>query len=51
MRPTEPTTHPRQAHPYRPGSQPRLSADARPGHPRNHVARDKPVRFTDWGLI
>lgn len=33
----------------RPGPVPALSADARPGHPRN--AADAPTRYSDWALI
>jgi hypothetical protein len=35
--------------PRRPGPVPVLSADSRPGHPRN--VADAPVRFTDWAMI
>jgi len=34
----------------RPGAQPSLSADSRPGHPRNAAARTAQTRFTDWAL-
>ncbi len=51
MRQSAPALTPRPTHPHRPGTQPRLSADSRPGHPRNALARDAGVRFTDWGLI
>lgn len=51
MRQTDPAMHSHPTHPYRPGTQPRLSADSRPGHPRNTVAPTREVRFTDWGLI
>jgi hypothetical protein len=33
--------------PKRPGAAPRLSADSRPGHPRNAA----PTQFLDWALI
>ena len=51
MRPIPPYgTDPRFAptHPKRPGAAPRLSADSRPGHPRNSVPAP---RFTDWALL
>ncbi|MCC5963204.1 MAG: hypothetical protein JJU09_08750 [Rhodobacteraceae bacterium] len=35
----------------RPGAQPALSADLRPGHPRHAAARTAQTRFTDWALI
>ena len=35
----------------RPGAAPQLSADSRPGHPRNAAANRPSVRFTDWALI
>ncbi|MGY6703296.1 hypothetical protein [Roseinatronobacter sp.] len=45
------TTTPISTHPKRPGAAHGLSADMRPGHPRN-AAPQKPVtRFTDWALI
>jgi hypothetical protein len=37
--------------PKRPAAMPKLSADSRPGHPRNAVAHMPAVRFTDWALI
>lgn len=35
--------------PRRPGPVPALSADSRPGHPRNTAQRQ--ARITDWALI
>ena len=37
--------------PRRPGVIPKLTADSRPGHPRNAVARKPVVRYADWALI
>ena len=51
MRQSDPAMHPRPTHANRPGTRPSLSADSRPGHPRNAAAHSAPVRFTDWGLI
>lgn len=35
----------------RPDALPQISADSRPGHPRNAVANKPVVKFTDWALI
>ncbi|TVS04002.1 MAG: hypothetical protein EA407_04870 [Rhodobacteraceae bacterium] len=37
--------------PKRPGVMPRLTADSRPGHPRNVAPRKPVVRYADWALI
>ncbi len=37
--------------PKRPGALPQVSADSRPGHPRNAAANKPAVTFTDWALI
>ncbi len=55
MQPTHiPGPNPRRTAPHipgRPGAMPQLSADSRPGHPRNAAAHKPEVRFTDWALI
>lgn len=33
--------------PLRPGTAPKLTADSRPGHPRNAA----PTQFNDWALF
>lgn len=45
------TTSPILTQPKRPGMAPGLSADMRPGHPRNAAAQKPVTRFTDWALI
>ena len=47
-----PKARPNTLHiPARPGTMPQLSADSRPGHPRNAAARKPATQFTDWALI
>jgi hypothetical protein len=41
-----------QQMPKRPGAAPRISADSRPGHPRNAAPAPQPVKtFNDWALL
>lgn len=42
---------PRPATAKRPGAAPGISADMRPGHPRNALAQKPVTRFSDWALI